>query len=908
MRQNPDAAGTKYRIFKDVIMKLQARAEITGEIASLHMARLPRPDLGVPLEAIQQLDKFLTCIPHLNTEVLPPPLLRIKNALVELHTDDTGNMRGTTPLQWLSDDWAYSQHVRVVQDFAELCINCGQEVASYSDEEWQLIADKTSSDWRSVLAEMLRIQACRVDIELSVRKLCKRRLRSLVRTHGVLPFTFNVSGLNMPPHPVSGGGYSDIYKGGLDKEVVCIKVLRIFTTGHQSDKIYKELAREVLIWKELSHPNVLPLLGIDLITRKPSCCLVSPWMKNGNVIAFLETYPDFNKCSLVRDIASGLEYLHNLDPPVVHGDIKGGNILIDDDGQACLADFGLALAVESQALSASSAGSSRGTLRWLAPEILDSSRKAERQASPTKRDIYAFGCTILEIYTGRHPFPQLQNVEVIHHVVTKRERPEIPSNAVEQLKDLHPLLKRCWHNNPRQRPNATEIRNVLLLEPLEWKKAVEGSTSPSSMLRKLSAPLGQWSPPISLTLQSHFIIPTTTQFISTQVLGSGQSEEASRTIDAGLAESKKTLESKKRAFKILLLGQSESGKSSVLLNLRQALTPKYFESERLAWKTVIQLNLISLTKIILLVLQDEWKALEADTPESKHATPLTTEHRRLALSLSPLIAFETSIGQMMDSTTGGYQTRNDPSLVTQVLAASKNEIIALFEDVLVRGVLKSHGVYLQDDCGFFMDDTARIAALDYVPTDCDIIRTRKRIPGVEEHRFVTEAGARAGTEFYITEISGSRSQRSAWIPYLDDVQAILFLVPLIFWQYLDEDPRVNRVQESLDLWREIVGNPLLAKTALIVLFNKKDVLQKHIDAGVKVKKYVPSYGDRPNDVVSVTKYFRNKFSEYHQKLSPEPRTFIFHETEATDTKLASVVLGHVLEQTDQNLMKIHGFM
>ncbi|KAJ7195254.1 G-protein alpha subunit-domain-containing protein [Mycena pura] len=670
MPQNPDAAGTKYRIFKDVIMKLQARAEITGEIASFHMTRLPHPDLGVPLKAIQQLDKFLTGIPHLDTEVLAPPLLKIKNALVELHTDDAGNMRGTTPREWLSDDWASSQHVRVVQDFAELCINCGQEVASYSDEEWQLVADKTSSDWRSVLAEMLRIQACRVDIELSVRKLCKRRLRSLVRTHGVLPFTFNVSGLNMPPHPVSGGGFS--------------------------------------------------------------------------------------------------------------------------------------------------------------------------------------------IYTGRHPFPHLQDVEVIHHVVIKRERPEIPSNAVEELKDLHPLLKRCWHNNPRQRPNATEISNVLLLEPLEWKKAVEGSTSPFSMLRKLSAPLGQWSPSISLTPQSQFIVPTTTQFISTQVLGSGQSEEASRTIDAGLAESKKASS-----------GQSESGKSSVLLNLRQALTPKYLESERLAWKTVIQLNLISFVKIILLVLQDEWKALEADTPESKNATPLTTEHRRLALSLSPLIAFETSIGQMTDSTTGGYQTRNDPSLVTQVLAACKNEIIALFEDVLVRGVLKSHGVYLQDDCGLyayfatfcgrfiqidsFMDDTARISALDYVPTDWDIIRTRKRMPGVEEHRFVTEAGIRAGTEFYITEISGSRSQRSAWIPYLDDIQAILFLAPLIFWQYLDEDPRVNRVQESLDLWREIVGNPLLAKTALIVLFNKKDVLQKHIDAGVKVKKYVPSYGDRPNDVVSVTK-------------------------------------------------------
>ncbi|KAF8187358.1 hypothetical protein K438DRAFT_1517593, partial [Mycena galopus ATCC 62051] len=80
----------------------------------------------------------------------------------------------------------------------------------------------------------------------------------------------------------------DIFKGEFNKKIVCIKVLRIFTTELQLDKIYKALAREVLIWKELSHPNVLPLLGIHLIVRKPSFCLVSPWMKNGNVMAFLK--------------------------------------------------------------------------------------------------------------------------------------------------------------------------------------------------------------------------------------------------------------------------------------------------------------------------------------------------------------------------------------------------------------------------------------------------------------------------------------------------------------------------------------------------------------------------------------------------------------------------------------------
>jgi hypothetical protein len=188
---------------------------------------------------------------------------------------------------------------------------------------------------------------------------------------------------------------------------------------------------------------------------------------------------------------------------------------------------------------------------------------------------------------------------------------------------------------------------------------------------------------------------------------------------------------------------------SPVLDFRLAFTPKYFESERLVWKTVIQLNLIrcvhcanpsenfqrlgSSIKKILTVLQEEWDALENDPAGAKTDSPLSSEHRRLALSLSPLLAFETSISQMIasDSSSGGYTvtvrpgglwkdklatfgrsssvtpgpespTDNksaDPSQVTQVLAGCKDEIIALWEDSAVRRVLDAHGVHLEDDAG-----------------------------------------------------------------------------------------------------------------------------------------------------------------------------------------------------------------
>jgi serine/threonine protein kinase len=91
------------------------------------------------------------------------------------------------------------------------------------------------------------------------------------------------------------------------------------------------------MWKELEHPNILPFLGVDMTLRRPSCCLISPWMKNGNVLEFIKANPNSDRLALVgtqsgiqrnlnvfklRDVLEGLRYLHTLNPPVAHGDVK----------------------------------------------------------------------------------------------------------------------------------------------------------------------------------------------------------------------------------------------------------------------------------------------------------------------------------------------------------------------------------------------------------------------------------------------------------------------------------------------------------------------------------------------------------------------------------------------------------
>ncbi|GLB42578.1 putative G protein alpha subunit [Lyophyllum shimeji] len=403
-----------------------------------------------------------------------------------------------------------------------------------------------------------------------------------------------------------------------------------------------------------------------------------------------------------------------------------------------------------------------------------------------------------------------------------------------------------------------------------------------------------------------------------------ESLRISKEIDEQLLESKKAMEKKKKSVQILLLGQSESGKSSVLRNFHLAFAPKHFESERLAWKIIIQLNLIGSIKLILDVLQHEWDTSGDAEPKS----PLNRDLRRIRLGLSPLLFIEQTLAQLIspgthnhrdvcvrpgsnwkaifkaraevnfeDTSENGKRRRSQNHLgkdtdATSVLAASKDDILVLWNDPDVRAVLKRRGVRMEETPGFFLNDIDRIADPNYVPSDADIMRARVRTLGVEEHYFVIEKGLDVGSEVYITDVGGSRSQRPRWIPYFEDVQTIVFLAPLTFNQALEEDPDVNRLEDSLMLWREICRNKLLAGATLILFFNKKDVLASTLAAGVKVKKYVPSYGELPNEVASVTKYFCDKFRTYHRKLSPLPRPFMFHETSAIDTNsMGALLLG-----------------
>ncbi|KIK53361.1 hypothetical protein GYMLUDRAFT_104262, partial [Collybiopsis luxurians FD-317 M1] len=261
-------------------------------------------------------------------------------------------------------------------------------------------------------------------------------------------------------NPVAGGGFADIWRGCWNEKLVCVKVLRLTIEQDEKarDEIRKQFCHEALVWRQLHHPNILPLLGVNIDLFHPSFCLISPWMENRDIITFLKQNPQHNLHSVLCEVAAGLHYLHSRDPPLIHGDIRGGNILVTDDLHCCLADFGLTLVTTSSQVWSltTSSTSSRGSMRWLAPEYIFSS--ALSIPNHTSRDVYAFGCTI--VLTQKHPFHDRKTDALVMFYLMEGGRPARPKDAwcTDAVWDL---TTSCWAQNAQDRPSANQIYDTL---------------------------------------------------------------------------------------------------------------------------------------------------------------------------------------------------------------------------------------------------------------------------------------------------------------------------------------------------------------------------------------------------------------------------------------------------------------
>ncbi|KAE9404706.1 kinase-like protein [Gymnopus androsaceus JB14] len=320
--------------------------------------------------------------------------------------------------------------------------------------------DWSTSSHINILLELLYWEA-KLSVEDDFRFQLFRCTRRVARKFEILPASVYLQDLTREGNdPICGGGYADIWKGRIASGEACLKVLRIFATDTPTKQVFKDFSQEVLVWSQLDHPNVLAFLGINVHLFPERYCLVSPWYSHGSVVKYLSMHPEANKTKIINDILKGLKYLHTRNPPVVHGDLKGSNILVSDSGDCCLADFGLAGMMSAFQTLSSLKGNQRGSVRWMAPELFSYTELARPS---TYTDMYALGCTILEIITGAPPFSEVKLPDIAISIqVMNGTRPSRP--AVGFSDELWRAVTTCWAHPPNDRPNIQAFMRMMECE------------------------------------------------------------------------------------------------------------------------------------------------------------------------------------------------------------------------------------------------------------------------------------------------------------------------------------------------------------------------------------------------------------------------------------------------------------
>lgn len=259
---------------------------------------------------------------------------------------------------------------------------------------------------------------------------------------------------------IGRGAFGVVYKGLWMGKLVAVKVLNV--THGNDDKLLKAFQKEVDVLSKLHHPNIVQLFGCCVAPQQ--LYIVEEYIQGGSLHEWLhknnKPLSVHQVLLIAKDIANALSHLH---PRVVHCDLKPQNILLDKNGRAKVADFGIAKFKKGTYVDLTSAPMMNGTPSYMAPELFSAGHVSE------KCDIYSLGMLIWECVSRSEPWKELEfPVQVVMAVAVQTRRPEIPA---ECPKPLERLIRRCWSEEPWRRPSGSEIEKELdfMLEEHECK-------------------------------------------------------------------------------------------------------------------------------------------------------------------------------------------------------------------------------------------------------------------------------------------------------------------------------------------------------------------------------------------------------------------------------------------------------
>ncbi|KAL1238354.1 Guanine nucleotide-binding protein G(o) subunit alpha [Trichinella spiralis] len=328
--------------------------------------------------------------------------------------------------------------------------------------------------------------------------------------------------------------------------------------------------------------------------------------------------------------------------------------------------------------------------------------------------------------------------------------------------------------------------------------------------------------------------------------------ERSRQIEKNLKED--GLQAAKD-IKLLLLGAGESGKSTIVKQMKIIHESGFTAEDYKQYKPVVYSNTIQSMVAILRAM---------GTLNIAFGNPEREADAKLVMDV---------VARMEDT---------EP-FTEEVLVAMKR----LWADTGVQECFgRSNEYQLNDSAKYFLDDLDRLGQHEYQPTEQDILRTRVKTTGIVEVHFTFK-----NLNFKLFDVGGQRSERKKWIHCFEDVTAIIFCVAMSEYdQVLHEDETTNRMHESLKLFDSICNNKWFTDTSIILFLNKKDLFEEKIKKSPLTICF-PEYTGR-QDYHEASAYIQAQFEAKNKSTNKE---IYCHMTCATDTTNIQFVFDAVTD-------------
>ena len=342
---------------------------------------------------------------------------------------------------------------------------------------------------------------------------------------------------------------------------------------------------------------------------------------------------------------------------------------------------------------------------------------------------------------------------------------------------------------------------------------------------------------------------------------------------------KEDFKNESKYIKLLVLGAGESGKSTIIKQMK-LIHPHvdgrdeegFTKEERLSARKAIYLNIVdNMLNLIAATESLEIPGWESLCNNNDKSSTLIDEYYN-------------TLSRHVPKAGEDFDPKLSPT--PEIISAIKN---LWSNETIVKAYKRRNEFQLADSMAYFIEHLDRVGESNYEPTDQDVLRTRVKTTGVSSIEFTFKK-----VQFRMFDVGGQRSERKKWIHCFDNVTAIMFVVSIAEYdQVLEEDGITNRMIESMELFENIVNNTYFKKKSFIVFFNKKDLFEKKIQEK-GIKDTFPDYTGDPRSFTESSEYLVKAYLAKNRGECSD-RSMYPHLTTATDTEHVKFVFVTVAD-------------